>query len=160
MKLLLQAGQFIPAINIPSTLLLITINLGEGNITEAGGNTLGLLPLGKFAKVLRKFDKRVAFGLSQYLDDVTNATKSTNYFREFGSVFNASKAEGLMEDATKIFFNRKGFSIKQYRNWVNAGRPVPGRGGEPPFYSHTILEYDIIRNTPHLLKKTKILSYP
>jgi hypothetical protein len=73
--------------------------------------------------------------------------------------FNATQAEGMMEDAAKIFFNRKDFSIKQYRNWVDAGMPTPSpQNWRPEFYSPTTYEYHLIRT--QYINKTKILSYP
>lgn len=47
----------------------------------------------------------------------------------------------------KIHFNRKGFSLKKYEQWLADGRPMPD---DPDAPWHTNLEYWYIKHHPDI----------
>ncbi|MBK7707316.1 MAG: hypothetical protein IPJ30_16595 [Acidobacteria bacterium] len=63
-----EAGQMVPGLNVPATILKSAIDLGQGEIGEAGLNTAGLIPFGSLFRRGHRFINAV--------DNVADATRA------------------------------------------------------------------------------------
>lgn len=128
-----------------------------------GASSLSVVPRTSTLATSETGGLRVAFSVGEHLDEFSNATNSTNYFREFGASarFNEYKFYELAENANEINFNLRGISMRpgnplSYYNWQKLGQPIQRSQG----FSYTGFELDHFLSNPILRNKTNFYFFP